>query len=65
MEPVEKSELDSLELFNVTEAARSVVVKMKKKDERKKERRPAVRKREQLDTAPADGSATDSPSTHS
>jgi hypothetical protein len=65
MEPVEKSEFDSLELFNVTEAARSVVVKMKKKDERKKERRPAVRKPEQLDTAPADVGAIDSPSTYS
>ena len=39
MQPVQDSELDSLELFSATEAARSVVVKMKKKAERKKERR--------------------------
>lgn len=54
MEPVEKSELDSLELFNVTEAARSVVVKMKKKAERKEGRRPAVSNREQPAPAPGD-----------
>ncbi len=48
MESVEKSELDSLELYNVTEAARSVVVKMKKKAERKKGRRPPVAKREKV-----------------
>ena len=54
MEPVEKSELDSLELFSVTEAARSVVVKMKEKAERKKGRRPAVAKRGQPAPAPAD-----------
>lgn len=40
MQPAEERELDSLELFNVTEAARSVAVKMKKKAERKKGRRP-------------------------
>ena len=42
MLPVEDSEVDSLELFSATEAARSVVVKMKKKAERKKERRPSA-----------------------
>ncbi|MEE8285290.1 MAG: hypothetical protein V3R72_01190, partial [Gammaproteobacteria bacterium] len=45
MEPVEKSEMDSLELFNVTIEARSVVVKMKKKAERREQRRPAVANR--------------------
>ncbi|MCK5364627.1 MAG: radical SAM protein, partial [Gammaproteobacteria bacterium] len=48
MESVEKSELDSLELYNVTEAARSVVVKMKKKAERKKGRRPPAAKPEKV-----------------
>ena len=42
MLPVEDSEVDSLELFSATEAARSVVVKMKKKAERMKERRPSA-----------------------
>ena len=38
MVPAEESEMDSLELFSATDAARSVVVKMKKKAERQKER---------------------------
>jgi radical SAM superfamily enzyme len=38
MLPAEESEMDSLELFSATDAARSVVVKMKKKAERQKER---------------------------
>ena len=42
MLPVEDSEVDSLELFSATEAARSVVVKMKKKAERQRERRPST-----------------------
>jgi hypothetical protein len=42
MRPVEDSEVDSLELFSATEAARSVVVKMKRKAERQKERRPST-----------------------
>ena len=42
MLPVEDNEVDSLELFNATEAARSVVVKMKKKAERQKERPPST-----------------------
>jgi len=54
MAPVEKSEMDSLELFNVTSAARSVVVKMKKKAERREQRRPAVANRERPAPAPAD-----------
>jgi radical SAM superfamily enzyme len=52
MQPVEKSELDSLELFNVTEAARSVAVKMKKKAERKMQRLSPVAKPRKVAVAP-------------
>jgi len=48
MQPAEERELDSLELFNVTEAARSVAVKMKKKAERKKGRQPPGANPEQI-----------------
>ena len=54
MLPAQESEMDSLELFTATEAARSVVVKMKKKAERRKERRPAAGKAAQISAAPID-----------
>ena len=54
MQPVQESEVDSLELFSATEAARSVVVKMKIKAERKKRRRPPAAKVAQVDAAHID-----------
>jgi radical SAM superfamily enzyme len=54
MQPAEESEMDSLELFSATEAARSVVVKMKKKAERKRQRPPARGKTKQVSAAPVD-----------